>query len=414
MTKVVSIPLGCILMLAAALATSAQTTTPADIAVNEAVLRQANTIVLRQKLTQAQNTAARGDLVAAAKLYEDAYSLVQQIGSGINAETAQTISGLVSIRLELAREAQRQGDLREAGTEVSRVLKVDPGNSTALAFKKQNDRMIAAMRGQIPDEATLQQLPIVADEKIEASTLVRDGKLLYEMGKFEEAEAKLRQAVKLDPNNQGAFYYLSLVKQAAYARAEHFNTVDKENRVVQVAKAWESPIKNAQISLPVPNPYASANLTHTGSGREAIMSKLNRMRLPSVMYDGLPLSEVVRSLSDQAKLIDPDKKGINFLINPNPDNSASVATTPSTSGRPGGGAGAPGGGFGAAPQIDPTTGLPMNTAPTTGGESVDVNSVIIRINPPLTDVRLADVLDAIVQVADHAIKYSVEDYAVVF
>ena len=301
MTKAVSIPLGFILMLAAALASPAQTTTPADIAVSEAVLRQANTIVLRQKLIQAKNAVAHGDLVAAAKLYEDAYSLVQQIGSGINAETAQTISGLVSVRLELAREAQRQGDLRGAGTEISRVLKVDPNNSTALAFKKQNDQMIAAMRGQMPDEATLQQLPIVADEKTEANTLVRDGKLLYEMGKFEEAEAKLQQAVKLDPNNQGAFYYLSLVKQGAYAREEHFTTADKENRMVQVAKAWESPIKNAQLSLPAPNPYASTNLIHTGPGREAIMSKLNRIRLDSVMYDGLPLSEVVRSLSELAK-----------------------------------------------------------------------------------------------------------------
>ena len=359
----------------------------------------------------------------AAKLYEDAYSLVQQIGSGINAETAQTISGLVSVRLELAREAQRQGDLRGAGMEISRVLKVDPNNSTALAFKKQNDRMIAALRGQVPDEATSQQFPIIADEKTEANTLVRDGKLLYEMGKFEEAEAKLRQAVKLDPNNQGAFYYLSLVKQGTYAREERLTTTDNESRMVQVAKEWESPIRNAQLSLPVPNPYASTNLIHTGPGREAIMSKLNRIRTDFVS-DSLPLSEVVRILSETAKQRDPDKKGINFLINPNPDISASVTTTAPTSGG-GGGRGAPpgapgtqqyGGGapnYGGAPQIDPTTGLPIST-PTTGGESVDVNSVIVRINPPLIDVRLADVLDAIVQVADHQIKYSIEDYAVVF
>src|SRR5262249_39981490 len=38
----------------------------------------------------------------------------------------------------------------------------------------------------------------------------------------------------------------------------------------------------------------------------------------------------------------------------------------------------------------------------------------IKLNPPLTDVRLADVLDAIIKVADRPIKYSVEDYAIVF
>jgi hypothetical protein len=40
--------------------------------------------------------------------------------------------------------------------------------------------------------------------------------------------------------------------------------------------------------------------------------------------------------------------------------------------------------------------------------------ISIKIVPPLTDVRLADVLDAIVKVADRPIKYSIEDYAVVF
>src|SRR5690606_6555848 len=45
---------------------------------------------------------------------------------------------------------------------------------------------------------------------------------------------------------------------------------------------------------------------------------------------------------------------------------------------------------------------------------VDINSVIIRLNPGLTDVRLADVLEAIVTVADHPIKYSLTDYAVIF
>ena len=58
-------------------------------------------------------------------------------------------------------------------------------------------------------------------------------------------------------------------------------------------------------------------------------------------------------------------------------------------------------------------------APAAGGagagqtEQQDVGSYIIKI-PSLTDVRLADVLDAIQLVADHPIKYSIQDFAVVF
>src|ERR1039458_79005 len=107
MTKAAPLSLGFILLLAAAAMLPAQTS-PTDAAVNEAVLRQANTIILRQKLLDAKNTAAGVDLPGTAKLYEDAYALVEQIGSGIDAEKAQTISGLVSTRLTLARQAQSQ------------------------------------------------------------------------------------------------------------------------------------------------------------------------------------------------------------------------------------------------------------------------------------------------------------------
>ena len=43
---------------------------------------------------------------------------------------------------------------------------------------------------------------------------------------------------------------------------------------------------------------------------------------------------------------------------------------------------------------------------------MDASSINVKLT--LNDVRLADVLDAIVLVADHPIKYSVEDYAIVF
>jgi hypothetical protein len=397
MTKAVSLSLGFVFLLASIAASPAQTSA-ADVAVNEAVLRQANAIVLRQKLADASSASTRGDLPAAAKLYEDAYALVTQIGSGIDVEKAQTISGFVSTRLELAREAQGRGDLHEADTQINRALKIDPQNATALAFKKQNDQMLASMRGKMPDAATLEKIPTVVNAHADASTLVQDGKLLYEMGKLEEAEAKLNAALKLDPDNEGAYYYLNLIKQARYNREDHLHTVVDNDRMVQVQRAWDRPMPNT--SLPTPNPYGMTNLIYTGSGRQSIVSKLDRIRLDNVSFDSLPLSEVVRYLSEQAKLRDPEKKGINFLINPNGDTSggAVASATP---------------GAGGATTVDPATGLPVAAAGG-GGESVDLNSVVIKINPALSDVRLADVLDAIVQVADHPIRYTIADYAIIF
>jgi hypothetical protein len=129
------------------------------------------------------------------------------------------------------------------------------------------------------------------------------------------------------------------------------------------------------------------------SGRQLISNKLERIRLDTVRYDNLPLSEVVLNLRDEAKKRDPEKKGINFMLNPNTEASA-IPT-----------AAAPG-------PIDPATGLPLAAA--APQEQVDISSIAIKITPPLNDVRLVDALDAVVKVADHPIKYTVEDYGVVF
>jgi beta-lactamase regulating signal transducer with metallopeptidase domain len=182
------------------------------------------------------------------------------------------------------------------------------------------------------------RLSTVNPQKVEATTLVEDGRVLYELGKLDEAEAKLNQALKDDPGNFGATYYLNLIREIRYGK-----------------------LARERKQAVMPNPYARTNLIHNSKGRQAILSKLDRIQFDEIHFDGLPLSEVVRTLVIESKKLDPDKRGVSFIINP-----------------------------------------------------VDISSVAIKINPALTDVKLADVVDAIVKVADKPIQYSVEDFAVVF
>jgi hypothetical protein len=58
--------------------------------------------------------------------------------------------------------------------------------------------------------------------------------------------------------------------------------------------------------------------------------------------------------------------------------------------------------------IDPNTGLPVPSAPVE-----QVHRATVRL-PPLKNVRLVEFIDAIAESSDQPIKYSVEEYAVVF
>lgn len=142
----------------------------------------------------------------------------------------------------------------------------------------------------------------------------------------------------------------------------------------------------AQSSVPAQDNGATRTPPTVTSGRQAVMEKLDHIRLAETpkAWESMPLVEVVRGLRDEARARDPDKKGINFLF-----------ATPRVT----------------APAIDPNTGLPIGTGQT---ESAYLTVVNVRITSPLRDVRLVDVLDAITKTADHPIKYSIEDYGVVF
>jgi tetratricopeptide (TPR) repeat protein len=283
MTKVARL-LCLLLPLAFVPAVPAAQLAPAEVAADEASRRQEAVILLRRTLAADQGLATR-DLDAASRLYEEAFRWVQLIGVGIDAETQETISGLAHVRLELAHRAQRRRDFQEASLHINRVLAIDPLNEQAIRMKRDNDRALEALAGRVPSPEVLALAPEVRAQRIQAQTHVQNGKALYEMGRIPEAEAELKQAVNLDPENQAAYYYLKLIAEAKYAQGAYQREVMAKEKGVEVEDAW---LPHTQRDLlPTPNPFATTNLVHTGPGRQSIQSKLHRIVLNEVLFDGL-------------------------------------------------------------------------------------------------------------------------------
>ncbi len=201
------------------------------------------------------------------------------------------------------------------------------------------------------------------------------GEFLAEMGKLDEAEAQLELARKEDPENDDARNYLSLVNEARYHMAiKELYPPFKPNPILGGMHDERYSIGTQRDSLPKHNPYRH--------GRKIIVGELDRIRLAEVKpMDNVPLSEVIKYLDEQARKSDPEKKGINFIFVSDPNNT------------------------------NPITGLPI-AAP--GAESVGTNTICVRYLPALHDVRLGDFLEILLRVADKPIKYSIEDYGVVF
>src|SRR5439155_10169737 len=145
-----------------------------DDAIAESVRREAWKIDLHRKLADAQAAEKRGENLAAARFYEEALTLVKKIGPGVEQEHKQVVLGMATVRLRLAEQAQRRSDFAEADAQAARILKEDPRNAAALAFRAQNEKLRVASEGRMPSEDALQELPRAAADKIRANTMVQN------------------------------------------------------------------------------------------------------------------------------------------------------------------------------------------------------------------------------------------------
>ncbi len=371
------------LLFATTVSAQAQAASDTQAAIDDGIRRQAMTLKMRQILADAQATQKRNETAAAAKKYEDALALIAQIGANVESENKMILSGLIEVRLQLADQAMRRTDYGAATLQLDRVLKLDPRNVAGLEMKKENNALGAEGKGRRPTDEQLNKIPEIVALQYKTGELVQNGKLLYDMGRMDEAQVELKKAIKLDPNNQAAFYYLELVLGTIYARETRQRESSSKEMLMQVEQEW--PLSLSRDLLEVPNPYAKNKNVNTSPERQVLYKKLKSIKLGAFQIDGLPLSEVVKQLSEEAKKRDPDLKGVNFLVSSTIDPPAAPA----------------------AGAVDPN-GVPLPPA-----AALDLGAITIKIPTALNDLTLEQALDVLTKISEPKIKYSVEDWGII-
>ena len=260
MTKV-----SCLLSLAAILAIipASYGQTPAEDVATQTVLREEKSIVLRNTLASAKAIEERGDIAGAAKAYGDAYRTAEELGSSVEPEKAVARAGVVRTRTALAIGAAKKGDYREADLQIKQARKADPNDLKAIAFEKQNNKDLAVYVQNSPDVETIDKAKLALKDAKAAQILVRDGKLLMDTGKLDDGEAKLKEALALNPDNEAAKYYLNIIRERRQTRAAAIHEIHVKDDIIAIEEKWNT----KESKLPNANPYARTNLIYTGRGR---------------------------------------------------------------------------------------------------------------------------------------------------
>lgn len=164
-------------------------------------------------------------------------------------------------------------------------------------------------------------------------------------------------------------------------------TIATSSRTPAATEPATEPVPASSGRFPAPNggPFGGQNNNFSRQPtleQIAIQNELQRT-VDTVRYDMLPLTEVINNLVELTSA--NGKTPVNFILSRERPSATQVGT------------------------IDPATGLPIANA-----DPIDWSAVAVSINPALRHVRLIDVLEVIVKSADKPIKYSIENYGVVF
>jgi beta-lactamase regulating signal transducer with metallopeptidase domain len=210
---------------------------------------------------------------------------------------------------------------------------------------------------------------ILATQGIQATRLSL-AKTAWDRNYLNEALAHVEWVLAVAPTNSDA---LALKPRIQARLAQRAGGVERPSGT---ASAGSSRPASSDSTTSIGEEGRVLSRLHMSREVDRNFDLLHATRIPEVAFDGVPLSEVSRQLQEWSRVHSPEGDRVNFVMT-----------------------------------------VPVNNrteASASSAETLPVRDITIRIDPPLRDVRMIDLLEAITQSASAPLGFTVEPYGVVF
>jgi general secretion pathway protein D len=229
---------------------------------------------------------------------------------------ATAAEGLTRVDFQLYDAALKLGDVARAKRLMEEVVKYNPNNALA------NQKLLAINRAAANPNDTSELLnpavtPGFVKKVNEVQQLFDEAEQFRRTGQWDEAEARLKRIIGIDPYNITATKALEKIDAQKMDYDEHARTETRDERLRQIEEKWYEPINNKDTTTAAQE-QQPALLRNTNFG---IDQKLKDIFL-SLDFNNATIEEATNFLSIESKRLDPDKKGVNFVIQPEASTTA--------------------------------------------------------------------------------------------
>jgi len=288
---------------------------------------QQQEIIRRQELifraNESLKTARKAELAADYPEARKDYLFSAEAFSSISRSTdsyATSAEGLTRVDFQLYDDALKIGDTARAKHLIDEVVKYNPNSKIAQEKLAAIDRALAN-----PNDTTLLGNPAVTPGFVkrvdEVQQLFAEAEQFRRTGQWDEASARLKRILGIDPYNIAATKQLELIDAQKNAYDDRARLETRDERLRQVEEKWYEPINNKEVLANAQAGQAPI-IAHTNFGLD---QQLRDIYL-SLDFNNATIEEATNFLSIESKRLDPNHKGVNFIIQPEASTSAKSVT----------------------------------------------------------------------------------------
>ena len=300
---------------------------PAKLSSHELAQVRQEEIIRRQELIfRANESLKAGRKAEVAQEYPEArkdYLFSAEAFGSISRSTdsyATAAEGLTRVDFQLFDAALKIADTRRAKLLMEEVVKYNPNNQLA------NQKLAAINRAiDNPNDTSMLGNPAVTPrfvEKVnEVQQLFAEAEQFRRTGQWEEATARLKRIIGIDPYNISATKELERIDAEKMQYDEHARLETRDERLRQVEEQWYEPINNPEAS----SAAQAGQAPITRNTNFGLDQKLKNIYL-SLDFNNATIEEATNFLSVESSRLDPDHKGVNFVIEPLASTTAKPVT----------------------------------------------------------------------------------------
>jgi general secretion pathway protein D len=270
------------------------------------MIRRQNAVTQSDSLRdEGREAYAKGDYKQAVDKYKEALQVLPDAPMVQDRRTYLT-QVLADASSALGESYRKNGKYEEARALADDVLAVDSNNADAKRLNEYLDDPIRT-------NPALTYEHTQAVDEVRRKLYTAEGH--YNLGKYDDAYRVYEDVLRLDPYNKAARRGM---EQVAQARADYYRAAYDQTRaqlLADVDKAWELSVP----PLVTDNVDPGTDVLGAAGGATYILNKLKSINIPMIDFEDTSVEEAIdflrlRSIELDTQELDPNKKGINFVI----------------------------------------------------------------------------------------------------